>query len=106
MQDCPLLITRALTAVDDGFLDIGAGHHDEWIAAAQFQHHFLDALGRGDADLDAGLLAAGEGCGGDARIVQDAIDLRGANQQRLKNARGKTGAKEDVLDFQGALRNV
>ena len=40
-------------------IQIGAGHHDERIAAAQFQHDFLDSLGGGDSDLNSRLLATG-----------------------------------------------
>ena len=43
----------------DGGVEIGAGHHDKGIAAAQFQHNFLDPLGRAHSDLNACLLASG-----------------------------------------------
>ena len=65
-------------------------------------------------DLPAGLrrhlrpggLAAGQGDGLDARIVDDAAHLVGADQQGLKDVRGKAGAADDVFDRQRALRHV
>ena len=38
MQDWPLLIVRALTAVRDRGVEVGARHHDERIAAAELEH--------------------------------------------------------------------
>ena len=35
----------------DRFVEIGAGHHDERVAAAEFQHDFLNALGRAHSDV-------------------------------------------------------
>ena len=103
-----------LTIVDDarfhsgggGFLKICAGHDDERIAAAEFQDYFFDALRGGDANLNAGLLASGQSGSGDARIIEDAIDLRRANEKSLEYAFGETGAEENVFNFQGALRDV
>ena len=114
MNDKALGGDAGLAIIDDagfdggggGFFEVGAGHDDEGIAAAEFQHNFLDALGGGNADLDAGLLAAGERGGGDTRIIEDAVHLRSADQKRLEHALGKAGAADDLFDFQSALRNV
>ena len=46
MQDWPLLMHARLYRRRDGFFEIGAGHHDERIAAAQFEHRLLDLLRR------------------------------------------------------------
>src|SRR5208282_2383015 len=42
----------------DSRLQIGAGHHDERVAAAQFQHDFLDSFGCGNSNLNPRLLTA------------------------------------------------
>ena len=70
MQDWPLLMVRASTAVRHGAVEIGAGHHHEGVAAAQFEHRLLDLRGRLGGHLRAGRLAAGEGDGLDARVVR------------------------------------
>ena len=103
-----------LTIIDDarfysrggGFLKICAGHNDEGIAAAEFQDDFFNALCGGDANLNTGLLASGESGRGHSRIVEDAIDLRRANEKSLEHASRETGAEEDVFDFQSALRDI
>src|SRR5208282_2824959 len=58
-----------------GFLEFGAGHDDKRIAATKLQDDFLDALGGGNADLDASLFATGERGRGDARVIKDAVYL-------------------------------
>ena len=70
MQDCPLFCTRAVTAVSTAASEIGAGHHDKRIAPAQFEHNFLDALGRAHAYLNPRLLASRQRRRDHARIVQ------------------------------------
>ena len=90
----------------DGGVEIGAGHDDERIAAAEFEHNFLDALGGRDSDFDAGLLAAGERGGDHARIVQDGVDLLRADEQGLKSACGESGFEENLFNCEGALRHV
>ena len=56
--------------------------------------------------LRAGRLAAGEGHGPHARVVNQAGHLRGADRQALKYAGGESGAADHVLDFQCALGYV
>ena len=53
-----------------GTVEIGAGHDDERVAAAQFENGLLDLPARCGRHLRAGGLAAGEGGGANARIVQ------------------------------------
>jgi len=65
----------SLDGGDDGGVKIGAGHDDERIAATEFENDFLDALGGGDSNFNACLLASGEGRGDDARVVEDGVDL-------------------------------
>ena len=60
IQLWPLLITRACTAVRDRRVEIGAGHHDEGIAAAQFQYALFDLPAGLRGHLPARGLAAGE----------------------------------------------
>ena len=68
MHDWPVLIVRALTAVLNAEFEVGARHDDERIAAAEFEHAFLD-FARGRArHRAAGFLAAGQRDGFDARI--------------------------------------
>jgi hypothetical protein len=95
-----------LHAHGDGFLKIGAGHDDEGVATPEFEHHFLNAFCRGHADLDAGLLAASESGGGYARIVQNAIDLRGPDEQSLENTLRETRPEKNVFNLQGTLWNI
>src|SRR5208283_2228948 len=89
-----------------GFFEVGAGHDDEGIAATEFQDDFLDALGGGNAHLDARLLAARKRGRGNTRIIEDAVHLGSADQKGLEDTFGKTGAEKDLLNLQGALRNV
>ena len=53
MQDWPLLIVRALTAVSTRGVQIGARHDDERIAAAQLEHRLLEVLAGLRRDLAA-----------------------------------------------------
>ena len=106
MQDCPLLSVRGLDADGDRFIEVSAGHHDEGIAAAEFEDHFLDSLRRARADFYTRAFAAGQSSRGDAGIVQDAVHLVGADQQSLKRALGKAGLQQNFFNFQRALRNV
>ena len=113
-NDEPFGRDARLPVVDDARLDRGgdsivqvrAGHHDERVASAEFQHHFLDVLRGGDAAVDAGFFASGEGRGSDAPIRKNAVHLAGTNEQRLESALRKTGAQENLLDLQRALGNI
>ena len=51
-------------------------------------------------------LAASECHRGDALVGDDRVDPIRPDEQRLKDAGGRTGAREQVLDGEGALRNV
>jgi hypothetical protein len=42
----------------DRRFEIGAGHHNERIAAAQFEHNFLDSFRGGNSHLNPGLFAS------------------------------------------------
>ena len=42
MQDWPLLIVRALTAVAAAAAEVGARHDDEGVAAAELEHGLLE----------------------------------------------------------------
>ncbi len=89
-----------------GAVEIGAGHHDEGIAAAQFEDGLLDPAAGLRGHRDAGRFAAGERGGLDARVVENAFHRRGADQQGLENVRGKAGAADDLFDGERALRHV
>ena len=106
MHDCPLLTIRALTAVSIAAPQVGARHHDERIAAAELEHRLLDLPAGGAGDLTAGRLAAGQRRACHPGILQHALDLIRADQQRLKRALRKARAPEHVLDHQRALRDV
>jgi len=64
----------------DRSVQVGCGHHDERIAAAQLKNHLLDAFGRSHRDLDAGILASGDGGRDNAGIAEKTIDLLGSDQ--------------------------
>ena len=100
MQDWPLLRMRDFHGRGDGFVEIRARHHDEGVAAAEFQHDFLHALGRAHSDVDSGAFAAGERGGGDARIVENGVDLGRADQKRLEHALGKARTPVKIFDHQ------
>ena len=76
------------------------------IAAAKFEHNFLDALRGGDSNLDAGLLASGERGRDHARVVENCVDLLRADQQSLKCACGESGFEKNLFNRQRTLRNV
>ena len=101
-----IVLTCAPSPPCDGRVQIGAGHHNKRIAAAQFKHDFLDPLGRANANLNPRLFTARQSRGHDARIVQDRVHLSGADQQRLKRTFGKSGFQENAFNRQRALRHV
>ena len=106
MQDWPVLIVRAFTAVSDGVLEIRARHHDERIAAAEFEHTLLDLPRRATRHFAAGAFAAGQGDRFDARIIDDLRRLFRFDQQRLKNAFVETCATKNIFNRERALRNI
>src|SRR3954453_1001105 len=83
-------------------LQIGARHHDEWIAPAQLKNYLLNTLRRGDAYLHSGFLAAGQGCGEDARIVENVLHLLGPDEQRLETSFRETGLAKYGFNLQSA----
>ncbi len=87
-------------------IEVGAGHDDEWIAAAELQHRFLDLPCRRAAHGAARGVAPGQGDRSDPGIFNDALNPLGVDEQRLKAAFGKAGPAEDLFDGQGALRDV
>ena len=90
----------------DGLVEVGAGHHDERVRPAQLEHHLLDVAAGRLADAPSGALAAGERGGGDARIVEQLAGAAALDEQGLEGAFRKSGLAEDLLDGQGALRDV
>ena len=103
MHDCPLLMVRALTAVRDGRLEIGAGHHDERVAAAQLEHRLLDLLARraADAALPAPVLPVSV-TAGDPRVLDDLPDLLGLDQQRLETRPRRKPARRKISSMASA----
>ena len=106
MQDWPLLMQRARDGGGDGGVEVGGGHDDEGVAAAEFEHGLLDEPAGLGGDGAAGGLAAGEGDGGDALVGEDHLDLAGLDQQRLEGAAGKAGAAHQRFDGEGALGHI
>ena len=106
MHDCPLLMVRALTAVVDRGLEVGAGHHDEGVAAAQLEHRLLDLLPGRAGHMAACPDTAGQGHCRNPGILDDPLHPLGLDQQGLEAALGKAGTPEDVLDGQRALGHV
>src|ERR1051326_2305481 len=88
------------------FVEVGGRHHDERIAATEFEHCLLDLLAGDARDTRARRFAAGQRRGHNARICENVSNFIRANQQRLKRAFRKTGATEDVFDRECALRHV
>ncbi len=89
MQLWPLLSIRRGHGGVDGGVEVGRGHDDERVAAAELEHAGLDVLPGAGADLAAGGLAAGEGDGAHAVVVDHAPRSPRADQQRLEHALGK-----------------
>ena len=87
-------------------VQIGAGHDDERITAAKFQHTLFKAPPRLFPDRAACSFAAGERDGGDARIVQNGGDLRRFHQQGLKDAGRKSGSEKEVFQKESAAGDV
>jgi hypothetical protein len=90
----------------NGFVQIGAGHHDEGIAAAQFKDGFLDAIAALGGHRAAGRLAARESGGSHAIVGHHGSGPIRADEQRLESAIRKARPAQDIFDRQGALRHV
>ena len=106
MQDWPLLMQRARTAVSTASIEVGGGHDDEGVAAAEFEDGLLDEPSGLRGDGAAGGLAAGDGDGGDALVGEDGLHLAGFDEQRLEGAAGEAGAADQGFDGERALGHV
>ena len=76
MQDWPLLIVRAVTAVLHRGVEVGARHHDERVASAELQDRLLHLPSRLFGDARSRAFATGEGRGGDAIVGDDGAPPR------------------------------
>ena len=90
----------------NGEVEVGGGHDDEGVAAAEFEDGFFDEPAGLGADGAAGGLAAGDGDGGDALVGEDGLDLIDFEQEGLKGAAREAGATDERLDRESALRDV
>ena len=84
MQDWPLLIVRALTAVVAAFSTSAIGSTTKGSLPPSSSTAFLIWRARGAADRDAGALAAGQRDGRDPRVVDQRADRPRADQQGLE----------------------
>ena len=90
----------------DRVFEVGARHHDECVAAAEFEHAFFD-VARGDAGHGAaGFLAAGERDRFHARIDNYLFNLFRFDEERLKNAVIKSRATKYLFNGKCALRHI
>ena len=89
-----------------GFLQVGAGHDNERIAPAEFQHNLLDSFRGSNTHLYSRTFTTRERCRSDTRIGQNAFHFVGTDQQRLKCARGEAALRKMLLNHQRALRHV
>jgi hypothetical protein len=107
MQDWPLLMVRASTAVraarSRSALGITMNGSLPPSSSTVFLMSFAARLA---GHLRARRLAAGERHRLHARIADNALHLRGADQQRLKYVRRKPRSADHVFDFERALRHV
>ena len=90
----------------DGDVEVGGGHDDEGVAAAEFEDGFFDEPSGLGGDGAASGLAAGDGDGGDALVGEDGFDLAGFDEEGLEGAAGKAGAADEGLDGERALGDV
>ena len=97
---------RALTAVSTASVEVGGGHDDEGVAAAEFEDGFFDEPSGLGGDGAACGFAAGEGDGGDALVGEDGFDLAGFDEEGLEGAAGKAGAADEGFDGERALGDV
>src|SRR5579884_3497824 len=94
MQDCPLLMTRAFTAVATASSKSALGI----TMNGSLPHNFFDSLRCPRTNFNARSFTAGEGGGHDARVGKNFVHLLRADQQGLKCALGKTGAPQNIFD--------
>ena len=99
MQDWPLFWVRAVTAVVDGAVEVGARHHDERVGAAELEHGLLDLAPRrcdaterpaGSEPVRVTALTRGSS--------MTACDLARADQQRRERALGESAAREQGVE--------
>ena len=90
----------------DGEVEVGGGHDDEGVGAAELEDGFFDEPAGLGGDGSARGLAAGEGNGGDALVAEDGLDLAGFDEEGLEGAAGEAGAADEGFDAEGALRDV
>jgi hypothetical protein len=90
----------------DGPGEIGAGHDDERIAAAELQHGLLEMAAGHTRDLTAGSFASRERRGGDPPIGEQCRDCVRADEQRLKHTGGCSGVAKQLLEGESTLRHV
>ena len=77
---------RPHAGLDRG-VEIGARHHDERIAAAQFEHDLLEMTARLARDVGAGEFTSGQRHRRDARIGHELRHARDVDEQRLERRR-------------------
>ena len=85
---------------------IRARHDDERIAAAEFEHAFLDLPRGGAGDFAAGALASRQRDRFHARVFDHCARLLGFDEQGLKHAFRETGAPKNIFNRERALRNI
>ena len=106
MQDCPLLMMRALTAVATASSRFALGITINGSLPPSSSTTFLIRLAAPmptcmpAPSLPVSVAATTRGS------VEHAVHLLRADQQRLKRTFRKSGAAKDFLDLQRALRNV
>src|SRR5438128_1028142 len=103
-------LARVLDAGGDGDLDglveVGTGKDDEGIAPSEFEDCLLQLRAGGGRKAATRPVAAGEGGGDDAGVLEDLLHFLAADEERLEAALGIAGVAEDLLDGQRALGNV
>ena len=104
MQDWPLLMMRACTAVSHRRLDVGVRKDDERIASAELEHGLLQVLARGSGHGPTGRLAPGQRDGRDPGVGHQGLGAGRRDEQRLKRARRETGFGESPTRWRASTR--
>ena len=89
-----------------GERQVGARHHDEWVAAAQLHDRRLDGRARRARHAAPSTLGAGQRDGLHALIVQDRFDALAADEQRLEHVHRESGLGYHALDGERTPRHV
>ena len=87
-------------------IQIGRGHDDEGVGAAQFQHHLLERAARLLGHRPAGAFAAGQGDGGDPVVGNDARHRVGPDRQILEQSLRRAGHAHHLLHQRGDALHV